>query len=332
MENVAIAILNYNGLEFLKKFLPTLIQNSNQVPIYIGDNASTDHSVAYLKTNFPEVKCVVFNTNHGYSKGYNLLIDKIEASFIALVNSDIEVTTNWLPPLIHAISSNKKRATVQPKIKSYHNKSYFEYAGACGGYIDKLGYPFCRGRIFDTIEQDKRQYETPVTMSWSSGACFVVRKSYFDEVGGFDDDFFAHMEEIDLCWRLSNKGYTHHCIPNSTVFHVGGGTLSYQSKFKTYLNYRNGLFLLIKNVPKNKMLSVIIQRILLDWLSAFYLMAKGNFNQSLAVPSAHISVLKTWKKFKAKRSKTITSNNTVKSYSIIWNYFIKGKKRFSQLP
>lgn len=331
MTKVAIAILNYNGENYLKQFLPTLIANSDGYPIYIGDNASTDQSIDFLKNNYPETICIELGENYGYSKGYNKLIKQIDAEYIVLVNSDIEVTNNWLSPLIDSLESDNKIVAVQPKIRSYANKEYFEYAGAAGGFIDRYGYPFCRGRLFDTLEKDKGQYNDSIEISWASGACFMVRKATFKEVGGFDDDFFAHMEEIDLCWRFVDKGYSIMYIPESIVFHVGGGTLDYSSPFKTYLNYRNGLYLLLKNLPKEQLQQTLVIRILLDWLSVCYNLAKGKWKLSKAILNAHREVLKNRTRFIEKRKNYSGSKKNRKAISIVWEYFFKGNKKYSDL-
>ena len=330
MPGVAIAILNYNGENHLKQFLPTLIANSKGCPIYIGDNASVDDSVKLLKEYFPSTICVELGDNFGYSGGYNRLIKHISEEFIILVNSDIEVTEGWIEPLIGEFK-NDKVAAIQPKIRSYHKKEYFEYAGAAGGYIDKYGYPFCRGRLFNSIEKDTGQYDDAEDISWASGACFAIRKSAFDQVGGFDDDFFAHMEEIDLCWRLHTYGYSIRFTPESIVYHVGGGTLDYGSPFKTYLNYRNGLYLLLKNLPEKKRDQVIVVRVLLDWLSALLYLAQGKWKFSRAIMNAHKEVRKNRSNFLAKRINNIEDKGFRHNLSIVWEYFIKGKKEYRQL-
>lgn len=330
MSSVAIAILNFNGENYLNQFLPTLIVHSNGNPIYVGDNASTDNSVNLLRKEFPKVKCIELEENYGYSKGYNKLIEHITEEYIVLVNSDIEVTEGWLTPLVDILDNDPKVAAVQPKIRSYHKKEYFEYAGAAGGFIDKYGYPFCRGRIFNTIEKDNGQYDNQEEISWASGACFIARKSAFDEVGGFDDDFFAHMEEIDLCWRLYNQGYSALFTPKSTVYHVGGGTLDYTSPFKTYLNYRNGLYLLLKNLPKGQLQQTMVIRVLLDWVSVLYNLLQGKWKVVRSIYKAHWEVFKTRSKFKAKRNDS-EKPDFRQNYSIVWKYFVKGKKMFSHL-
>ncbi|MCB0495696.1 MAG: glycosyltransferase family 2 protein [Cyclobacteriaceae bacterium] len=330
MTSTAIAILNYNGEEYLKKFLPTLITNSNGFPIYVGDNASEDNSLQTLKTEFPTVLCVELESNYGYSEGYNRLIKHIKEDYIVLVNSDVEVTNNWLSPLIENLKKENV-AAVQPKIKSYKNKKYFEYAGAAGGYVDKFGYPFCRGRLFDTLEIDAGQYDNETEISWASGACFAIQKSVFEEVGGFDGDFFAHMEEIDLCWRLKSLGYKIQYIPDSTVYHVGGGTLNYSSPFKTYLNYRNGLYMLLKNIPGSQLNRTIVIRVLLDWLSAGFNLLSGKWKLIIPIFKAHWHVLKHRTEFLSKRTNVEREDNFRKPYSIVWKYFFRRVRQFSDL-
>ena len=234
--NTAVVVLNWNGINWLKKFLPILIEKSKDVNVYIADNASTDNSVEYVNDNFPNVKVLKNFSNEGYAKGYNDALETLKEEFFVLINSDIEVTDNWIKPIINLMEANSDIAACQPKILSFHDRNKFEYAGACGGFIDTLGYPFCRGRIFSDLEDDNNQYNDITEVFWASGACLFVRAKYFKEVNGFDNDFFAHQEEIDLCWRLKNKGYKIMVNPNSAVFHVGAGTLNTNSPFKTYLN------------------------------------------------------------------------------------------------
>jgi GT2 family glycosyltransferase len=331
MATTAIAILNYNGKDYLKKFIPTLIQNSKGTPIFIGDNASTDESVSFIKSEFPEINLVELKENYGYSKGYNLLLKDIEADYIAILNSDIEVTPNWLQPLMSELDKHVDIAAVQPKIKSFNRRDYFEYAGAAGGFVDTYGYPYCRGRLFDSVEKDIGQYEDAMTIKWASGACFLVRKSAFEKVGGFDDDFFAHMEEIDLCWRMGNENYKVKYTPLSTVFHVGGGTLAYKSPFKTFLNFRNGLFLLLKNIPRNKLQQKIVIRVLLDWVSAVFFLLKGKWPLSKAIFKAHLEVYKSKAYFISKRKTSINPNQFTSNFSIVWKYYVKGKRKYNQL-
>lgn len=248
MKKTAVVILNWNGRKFLKKFLPDVIKFSKKdAEVIVADNASTDDSVAVLKADFPEIRIIENKSNGGFAKGYNQALKLIDAEYYILLNSDIEVTENWINPVIELMESDKNIAACQPKIRSYHEKEKFEYAGAAGGFIDKFGYPFCRGRIFQSLEEDKGQYDDTVEIFWATGAALFIRAELYHKLGGMDDDFFAHMEEIDLCWRLKNEGYKIMYCPKSTVYHVGGGTLPTSSSWKTYLNFRNNFFLIYKN-------------------------------------------------------------------------------------
>ena len=249
---ISIVLLNWNGKKLLQKFLPTLIKNSKGIDIYVVDNNSNDDSIRYLQENFNSVKIIHHKQNLGYAKGYNDAIKNINTKYLVLINSDIETTKNWYQPIIDLMEKQIKIAACQPKVLDYNNKNYFEYAGASGGFIDLFGYPFCRGRIFNFLESDKSQYEDDKEVFWATGACLFIKKSSFDEVNGFDEDYFAHQEEIDLCWRLKNKGYKIMVCPKSVVYHVGGGTLEKSSSFKTYLNFRNNLLTLYKNLTRNR--------------------------------------------------------------------------------
>lgn len=260
----AVIILNWNGKAWLEKFLPTLQEYSQEATIFVADNASTDDSVDYVKINFPTVKIIINASNGGYAKGYNDVLKHIDSEYFVLINSDIEVTAGWLSPIIALMDNDKQIAACQPKILDYNNKNNFEYAGASGGFIDNLGYPFCRGRIFDSVEEDKGQYNDAIEVFWATGACLFVRAVHYNEVGGLDEDFFAHQEEIDMCWRLKNKGYKIMVEPKSVVYHVGGGTLNAGSPFKTHLNFRNNLFMLFKNLPTSSLFTIIPMRLVLD--------------------------------------------------------------------
>ncbi len=337
MINTAVVILNWNGKKYLEQFLPALTKYTNNpdTEIIIADNNSTDDSIDFLNQSYPELKIIELNKNYGFTGGYNRALQQIKAKYYVLVNSYIEVTKNWLAPLIELMDSDDKIAACQPKIKAYHQKNYFEYAGASGGFIDQFGYPFCRGRILDTLEKDTGQYNEIREVFWATGACMVVRADMFHQFGGFDDDFFAHMEEIDLCWRFKNSGYKIFVQPKSEVYHVGGGTLPV-SPFKLYLNYRNSLFLLYKNLPKRKLFTTIFARMILDGLSAFIFLAKLSFQNFNAVLKAHAQFYQSLKKLRLKR-KMILSNKTVKKHpemfqgSIVVNYFIRKKRFFTQL-
>ncbi|MGB2129317.1 MAG: glycosyltransferase family 2 protein, partial [Flavicella sp.] len=244
---IAVVVLNWNGKKLLENFLPSLVAFSKEATVYVADNASTDDSVPFILEYFPSVKIIQNKKNGGYAKGYNDALQKIKADVYALVNSDIEVTENWLSPIIETFDSSKDIGIIQPKILDYNNKNRFEYAGAAGGFLDMLGYPFCRGRIFQSLENDTQQYNDNIAIDWASGACLFIRSKIYHELEGFDEDFFAHMEEIDLCWRLKNRGYRIGACGGSVVYHLGGGTLQKISPFKSYLNFRNNLYMLVKN-------------------------------------------------------------------------------------
>ncbi len=330
----AIVILNWNGKTWLEKFLPTLIKYSKEATIFIADNASTDNSVGFTKEHFPEVKIIINKTNGGYSKGYNDALKKISAEYFVLINSDIKVTKNWLSPVIKLMDTNTNVSACQPKILDYNNTSKFEYAGASGGFIDNLGYPFCRGRIFQIIETDKQQYNDAIEVFWATGACLFIRSSHFWEVDGLDEDFFAHQEEIDLCWRLKNKGYIIMVEPKSVVYHVGGGTLQSSSPFKTYLNFRNNLYMLFKNLPITSLVIVLPIRLILDGIAAFTLLKQNKgLQHCLMIVKAHFAFYFKIPKLILKRQKIAQQKklNGKTYYSILLKNKIKGKKTFSNL-
>ncbi len=338
MINTAIVILNWNGKEFLEQFLPVLIKYTTEpnIEIIIADNDSKDDSIAFLDQNYSGIRQVLLDKNYGFAGGYNQALSQIEAKYYVLLNSDIEVTNNWLTPLIELMDSDSSIAACQPKIKSFHNRECYEYAGAAGGFIDKYGYPFCRGRILNVIEADKGQYDDKKDIFWATGACMVIRADLFKKEGGFDNDFFAHMEEIDLCWRLKNKGYKIVYQPESIVYHVGGGTLPNNSPYKLYLNYRNNLFLLYKNLPKGKLLPILIFRLILDGISAIMFILKLSGRRFMSVLKAHIHFYRSLKSLKRKR-KILLSNSSVDEHkeiysrSIVLSYFLGKKRVFNKL-
>lgn len=290
IEEVAVAILNYNGISWLQKFLPSVVMYSPGANIYVIDNASTDASIAFVQANFPSVKIILNQENLGFAAGYNEGLKKIEQEIICLLNSDVEVPENWILPIISLFNSNQKTAAIQPKILSYKAPEYFEYAGGAGGFLDFLGYPTCRGRLRgDKMEKDLGQYNVQEKIFWAGGCCFFIRKSSFWEVGGFDETFFAHQEEIDLCWRLKNAGYEIWYTPESCIYHVGGGTLNSSSPKKTYLNFRNNLLMLLKNLPSYLIFPVIFSRLVLDGLAAVWLGFSQGKNHFLAVIRAHFA-------------------------------------------
>ncbi len=332
MSRVAVVILNYNGQKLLAQFLPSVVTNSKDATIYVVDNGSTDHSLDFLRKEFPSVIIIALDKNYGFCGGYNKGLSGLKEEYFILLNSDVEVTANWISPMVMLADSQNTIGAIQPKILSYHKKNQFEYAGAAGGFIDVLGYPFCRGRIFDHIEFDEGQYNDTRPIFWAAGACMFVRASCYQELEGLDEDFFAHMEEIDFCWRLNRAGYTIHYAGESKVYHLGAGTLSYNHPRKVYLNFKNGLAMLIKNFDMDELWYKIPFRIFLDWVAAFIFMLKGQFKNGIAVFKAHISVLgsfsRIWKKRKALHSKFPQyTRDSIHPNLIIFDYYLKGKKK-----
>ena len=332
--NTAIIILNWNGIDLLKKFLPTLIAKSKNANIYIADNASTDNSIKFLEDNYTSIKILQNKTNCGFAGGYNHALSNLHEEFFILINSDIEVTDNWISPIIELLKKDEFISACQPKILDYNNKEKFEYAGASGGFIDFLGYPFCRGRIFNHIENDFNQYEDIKEVFWASGACLFIRSKHFNEVNGFDNDFFAHQEEIDLCWRLKNLGYKVMVNPESIVYHVGGGTLNSSSPFKTYLNFRNNLFMLFKNLHNLSLFSVLFLRLFLDGIAALSLLTKKKgLTHLLAVLRAHFSFYMSLPSLIKKRSLIKQKNNLIGRFNfiILIKFYFKKIRKFSEL-
>ena len=330
---VAVVILNWNGKKFLADFLPTLIKSTpTYADIVIADNKSNDDSVSFIRENFPEVHLVLNDENYGFAGGYNKALSKIDAEYFILLNSDIEVTNNWIEPLVSFMDENQTVGACQPKIRSYHEKEKFEYAGASGGFIDMLGYPFCRGRVFQSIEFEEQQYDNPIEIFWATGACLMVRSDLYKKLGGLDDDFFAHMEEIDFCWRLANNGFKIYCVPSSVIFHVGGGTLHKSNPRKSYLNFRNNLFLIYKNIPQNRFYSVFITRLILDKIAAFKFLLDGDFKDCWAVFKAYISFINSLKTLKEKRKMINPSFfKNVYNRSIVMDFYIHKLKKYSDL-
>jgi GT2 family glycosyltransferase len=334
VKDLAVVILNWNGVELLRKFLPSVIEHSGDARIIVADNASTDDSLNVLKTEFPEIELIINHDNFGFAKGYNEALKKIDAKYYMLLNSDVEVSESWLEPL-YAKMSDPQVAGCQPKVLSFHEPNQFEHAGACGGFIDKNYFPFCRGRLFDHIEKDEQQYDSELEVFWASGAAMLVRADLFHEAGGFDEDFFAHMEEIDLCWRIKRMGYSFHAIPTSVIKHVGGGTLPYASSRKVYLNFRNNLIMIIKN-HKGPVFFKLTWRMTLDGLAAIRFLTKGEFKNFGAVFSSHMyqyghlrSLLK--KRKEVKSHARVFDDTGIFKGSIIWNYYVKGVKSFNSL-
>jgi GT2 family glycosyltransferase len=338
MIKTAVVILNWNGIGWLQKFLKSVVRFSSvpDTAIYLADNGSTDGSADWVSDNFTDIRIIRFETNHGYAGGYNLALKQVNAEYFVLLNSDVEVTEGWLRPLVDYMDQNANVASCQPKIRSFSKKDYFEYAGAAGGYIDKYGYTFCRGRIFDQIEKDNGQYDNYQDIFWSTGACMMVRSGAWTKCGGLDDDFFAHMEEIDLCWRFHLAGFRVSYVPESIVYHVGGGVLPYDSEFKTYLNFRNNLFLLYKNLPDHRLNRTIFIRKFLDGVAAVMFLFKGMTGNVKAIWKAHADYYKSIKSLKGKRKfvRDLTINQTgtqPMNKSLVFMFYIKGKKTFSSL-
>jgi len=332
----AIVILNWNGAHLFSEFLPSVIRHSlsDGVSIYVADNGSTDNSLDYLSEHFPVVNIIRLKTNFGFSKGYNFALQEVDADYYVLLNSDVEVTPNWLRPCIQRFEDQSELAALQPKVLSYIGRNEFEYAGAAGGFIDRWGFPFCRGRILSETEVDHGQYDQPVSLFWATGACLVIRAKVFHENGGFDDDFFAHMEEIDLCWRLKNKGWQIGLETASTVYHLGGATLSYYSPRKVYLNFRNNLWMLLKNLPENRVVPVLFFRMILDGVAALHFLLSGKVQASRAVFEAHMSFWKNLCRFVKKRRQLlpgVTKNNhpEIFSGSMVYKFYIKKQRKFT---
>lgn len=325
---LAIVILNWNGRTLLEQFLPSVTTYSKEATVYVADNASTDDSIEFIKTHYPEIKIVINNENGGYAKGYNDALQHINADVYCLLNSDVEVTENWLSPIRKTFEADEDIVAIQPKIIDQKNKSLFEYAGAGGGLIDKYGYPYCRGRIFNTIEKDSGQYNDTLPIFWASGACLFIKANVFHQHHGFDADFFAHQEEIDLCWRIQNTGKKIYYVGESTVYHVGGATLDTLSPRKTFLNFRNSLFSILKNTPKNRGFGIILTRLLLDGLAGIKFIFEGKPQHTFAIVKAHFSFYSNLGRMLKKRTKTQKKNDYFEQKSIVWDYFVIGKKNY----
>lgn len=328
--SIAVVILNWNGKGLLEKFLPSVTAHSQGATVYVADNASTDDSVTFVQQHYPDVKIIQNTGNYGYAKGYNDALRDVEEDIYALVNSDVEVTEGWLSPVLDLFDADPETAIIQPKILDYKNKTYFEYAGAAGGFIDRLGYPFCRGRIFNTLEEDKGQYDDNSEIFWASGACFFIRKDVYRELGGFDEDFFAHQEEIDLCWRAYNHNYKARFCYKSVIYHVGGATLQNSNPRKTFLNFRNSLLSLVKNLPRDKVFPIIFARLCLDGVAGMQFIFQGKFSHCFAIFKAHFSFYALQFKFLNKR-KSKQYRNYYKTNSIVYKYFLKGGRIFDSV-
>lgn len=335
MLKLAVVILNWNGEQYLQKFLPSVVEYSqgNDIEVVVIDNCSTDDSVNVLKTNFSGVRLICLEKNHGFANGYNKGLALIDAEYFVLLNSDVEVTANWIYPVLEVLQSDSSIVCAMPKLKAYGRKTHFEYAGAAGGYIDTYGFPFCKGRIFDYVEEDRGQYDSAADIFWATGAALFINADAYWQAGGLDGDFFAHMEEIDLCWRLKNMGKRIVYCPEATVYHVGGGTLPKENPFKTYLNFRNNLYLLHKNLSPESYKSVIFRRKILDGIAAIRFILQFDFKNVHAIVKAHRHYRKERIKLDVKRAKNLSvfvkyNHDEMFNGTIVFNFFIKGKKVF----
>jgi GT2 family glycosyltransferase len=333
----AVVILNWNGKKLLKQFLPSVISHtvSDDCSVIIADNGSTDDSVDFMKTEYPEVPLIVLDRNYGFAEGYNKALERVDSEYVVLLNSDVETTNGWVTDLISFMDTNPDVAAVQPKILSYNDRDKFEYAGAAGGFIDKYGYPFCRGRILNTVETDEGQYDKEIDVFWATGACMCVRLRDYQEAGGLDGRFFAHMEEIDLCWRFNARGRRVMCIPSSIVYHVGGASLSKDNPKKMYLNFRNNLLMLYKNVTQDKLNRTFFFRYIFDFMAFIHLLVKGQFKSAKAVIKAYIDYFEMRKSYKSIRAEnmskvTVPDISSQFNKSILINYYT-GKKTFNSL-
>ena len=324
---VAVVILNWNGVDLLKKFLPALVQFSPQAELYVIDNASTDTSLAFLEENYPLIHTVPLAENFGFAKGYNEGLQNIDADLYCLLNNDVKVTENWLVPMIQAFETTEV-AIAQPHILDLNKPDHFEYAGAAGGYIDRYGFPFCRGRVFHVCEQNTQQYTTTEDCFWASGACFFIRRETWKKLGGFDEDFFMHQEEIDLCWRAFNQGDLCQSIGASQVYHLGGGSLR-PSPQKTYYNHRNSILMMIKNLPKKQLFSTLFKRLVLDGIAAVHYLFKGSPSSFLMVIKAHLYTYYHLRKTLKKRRNQGEKNNYYALKSIAWTFFVLRKSKYS---
>lgn len=335
MLKVSVVILNWNGAEMLKKFLPSVCEYSHMDggEVVVADNASTDASLEVVRKGFPDVRIIQMDKNHGFADGYNKALEQVDSEYVVLLNSDVEVTPGWLLPLMAYMDANPGVAACQPKLRSWRKREQFEYAGACGGFLDRYGYPYCRGRIFGTVEEDNGQYDSIEPVFWASGAALFIRLKAYREVGGLDGRFFAHMEEIDLCWRLKSRGMEIVCIPQSVVYHVGAATLK-ESPRKTFLNFRNNLLMLYKNLPQQDLRPVMFMRFLLDYVAAFQYLLKFDWGNFSAVFKARWAFAKMKADYQPIRkdnlSKTVSSSFPGwSSHFLIWNYYARGKRLFS---
>ena len=338
MNKTSVIILNWNGRGLLEQFLPGVLKfsKSNDTEVVVADNGSSDDSVSLLEKQFPDVRLLAFDKNYGFAEGYNKAIREVESEYVVLLNSDVEVTGNWLSILVSYLDTHPDTVAVQPKIHSFHNRDQFEYAGAAGGFIDRYAYPFCRGRILQHVEQDYGQYDTAIPVFWASGACLCIRRQKYLEVEGLDARFFAHMEEIDLCWRLNARGYVIECVPTSVVYHVGGASLNKENPQKTYLNFRNNLLMIYKNVSDRMLPRVLCARFILDFAAFLHLLISGKLDNARAVMRAESDFMRMRSSYRLSRAQNLqkTIVPCIKQQfdgSILYNYYLKGKKTYQSI-
>ena len=337
MDKVAVVILNWNGVSMMEKYLAKVVRLTEEATIVVADNASTDRSVSYLQAHHPGVRVIRLDRNWGFAEGYNRALRLVKAEYYVLLNSDVDVTPHWVAPLVTFMDNHPEAAACQPKLLAVANRNAFEYAGAAGGFVDTLGYPFCRGRIFDTVEDDHGQYDSTQEVMWATGACMMVRATDFHQCGGFDARFFAHNEEIDLCWRLRLSGRKIFCVTDSHVYHVGGGTLPKGNPMKTYLNFRNNLTMLYKNLPKERLWKVMMWRWLLDYVAAYQTLLRGNLGDFKAIYKARHDFRKWRHEFDGERReiharRSSPQTGALAPCSILWQYYVRRHVHYDQLP
>ena len=331
MSELSIALLNYNGKTHLQRYLPSVVQHSSSFPIVVIDNGSTDDSVDYLKSHYPQIRLIEFDENHGFCGGYNRAMQLLDSKYVVLINTDVEVTANWIDPILDYLKTHPEVKAAQPKVLDDKMKTHFEYAGGSGGFLDAFGYPFCRGRIFETIEEDTGQYDNITKVAWASGSCLFIERETYISLGGLDERFFAHMEEIDLCWRIWNSGNQVVVVPQSKVYHLGGGTLHKSSPRKTYLNFRNGLSLLVKNEEAGKLLWKLPFRLVLDWIACFKFSIQSGPQHGLAILRAHLDFFREFKRSCQMRPKQFNRNRPRFKGLLVVSYFIFGQHTFQAL-
>ena len=336
MKRVAVVILNWNGEKMLREFLPDVVRHSTGAEIVVADNASTDGSLQMLEREFPTVRRIVLDRNYGFAQGYHLALEQVDAEFYLLLNNDVQVGADWLSPLVEYMDKNPHVAACQPKLLCHWDRTRFEYAGASGGYIDAWGYPYCRGRVMGTVEEDRGQYDEPASLLWATGAALMIRREAYWQAGGLDGRFFAHQEEIDLCWRLRSRGYGIACVPQSKVWHVGGGTLPKDSPHKTYLNFRNNLLLLYKNLPSERLETVMRVRFWLDALASVQFLLTGKWGSFLAVWRGRRDFFRMRPQFVPDRERNLKAAvlspvPEQTAVSILWQYYARGKKTFKEI-